>query len=468
MLDLDGGWSLSFAGCGFLGVYHIGVASCLVEQAPQLVRGATRIYGASAGALTAAMLASGASIARCCEDVMEVAKEARRRNLGPLHPSFNLVKVMKGGLQRDFPDEAHLLTSDRLHVSLTRVSDGKNVLVSKFSSKDELIQALVCSCFIPVYCGLIPPSFRGVRYVDGGISDNLPQSARNTITVSPFSGESDICPRDNSSSFHELRFTNTSIQMNLGNACRLGRAFFPPEPKIMAEMCQNGYKDALRFLQENNLLRLQGPTAGPALSCAPPTCCCPGNSVEVTESTKEWVLRNLRLLRKQHWWLDEEIVNNLPGPIRKVFCEACREKHSLYAQVSGLLPVRLASYMLLPYTLPVESAYSAAQRFVEWIPEVPADIRWLFGVAGDVYRHTWGGATSDKVGVPMRKCISGPVALDVHGATAQRDPHLPFSAIDLRGYSPDFPDPAQQPPSPQNHSPKQICFFLGSADQEDG
>lgn len=58
MFDLKEGWNLSFAGCGFLGVYHIGVASCLLEQAPYLVRGATKIYGASAGALTASVLAT--------------------------------------------------------------------------------------------------------------------------------------------------------------------------------------------------------------------------------------------------------------------------------------------------------------------------------------------------------------------------------------------------------------------------
>lgn len=62
MLDLSRGWSLSFAGCGFLGIYHIGVSSCLLEKAPFLVSGASRLYGASAGALTAAVLSSQAAI----------------------------------------------------------------------------------------------------------------------------------------------------------------------------------------------------------------------------------------------------------------------------------------------------------------------------------------------------------------------------------------------------------------------
>lgn len=71
------------------------------------------------------------------------------------------------------------------------------------------------------------------RYVDGGISDNLPlYELKNTITVSPFSGESDICPQDSSTNIHELRVTNTSIQFNLRNLYRLSKALFPPEPMV--------------------------------------------------------------------------------------------------------------------------------------------------------------------------------------------------------------------------------------------
>ncbi|XP_074481495.1 patatin-like phospholipase domain containing 3 [Sebastes fasciatus] len=464
MVDLSAGWNLSFAGCGFLGIYHIGVSSCLLEKAPYLLQGASRLYGASAGALTASVLASQASITQCCEDVIAVAKEARKRNLGPLHPTFNLVKVIKSGLDRDLPSDAHLLVSGRLCVSLTRVSDGENVLVSEFSSKEELIQALICSCFIPVYCGLIPPSFRGVRYVDGGISNNLPQSElKNTITISPFSGECDICPRDNSTSFHELRFTNTSIQMNLGNMYRLSRALFPPEPKVLAEMCQSGYKDALRFLEENNLLMLEHPTSGLAPPESPPEsppACCGKH----TETNKEWVLRRLRLLRKQHWWLDEQIV--LPTSIKKVFCEACQDKPGLYAKVSGMLPVRVASYMLMPYTLPVQSAYSVAQRLVEWIPEVPADMRWLFGVAGDMYQQAWRGAPAIREPC-LRKCLSEPPLPTECDKPMQGDNPPPLSSLDLHGSYWEIPKSTSSHHHPHiaPSSPQKVSFYVGSQDE---
>lgn len=62
MFPRESKWNISFAGCGFLGVYHIGVASCLREHAPFLVANATHIYGASAGALTATALVTGACL----------------------------------------------------------------------------------------------------------------------------------------------------------------------------------------------------------------------------------------------------------------------------------------------------------------------------------------------------------------------------------------------------------------------
>uniref|UniRef100_A0A8C4VH02 triacylglycerol lipase n=1 Tax=Gopherus evgoodei TaxID=1825980 RepID=A0A8C4VH02_9SAUR len=231
------GADVSFAGCGFLGVYHIGAATCLQERAPHLIRDARRIFGASAGALTGAVLVGGNIFcfsAEACADVLGLAKEARKRSLGPLHPSFNVIKIIRDGLFKNLPENTHQLSAGKLCISLTRVSDGKNVLVSNFNSKEEIVQALICSSFVPIYCGLIPPSFRGVRYVDGGISDNLPQyESKNTITISPFSGECDICPKGNSANFHEMNVTNTSIQFSLGNLNRLTQALFPPEPKVI-------------------------------------------------------------------------------------------------------------------------------------------------------------------------------------------------------------------------------------------
>lgn len=47
---------------------------------------------------------------------------------------------------RNLPENTHQLSSGRLCISLTRVSDGKNALISNFNSKEEVIQV----CFFLV------------------------------------------------------------------------------------------------------------------------------------------------------------------------------------------------------------------------------------------------------------------------------------------------------------------------------
>uniref|UniRef100_A0A3Q0R883 triacylglycerol lipase n=1 Tax=Amphilophus citrinellus TaxID=61819 RepID=A0A3Q0R883_AMPCI len=367
MFSADSSWNISFAGCGFLGIYHIGVASCLQEQAPFLVQNARHIYGASAGALTATALVTGVCLGEAGASIIEVAKEARKRVLGPMHPSFNLVKTVRYMLRRTLPADCHHHASGRLGISLTRVTDGENVLVSQFNNKEEVVQACVCSAYIPVYCGIIPPTLQGVRYVDGGISDNLPQyDVKNTITVSPFSGESDICPRDTSTNIHELRFTNTSIQFTLKNVYRVSRALFPPDPMAMKAMCKQGYTDALDFLKRNGLLNRHQIHAGRPLLA---------NREENEELNEEEDANTSEDKEKSQFSTEEGNTASLPPSAALV--EACMEKRSLAQSLGNLLPVRMASTMMLPYTLTLESAMSLTLRLFEWLPDVQEDVVWI-------------------------------------------------------------------------------------------
>lgn len=58
-------------------------------------------------------------------------------------------------------------------------------------------------------------SFCIQQYVDGGLSDNLPVLDENTITVSPFAGEHDICPQDKSCNILQVNIVNTSIAVSI-------------------------------------------------------------------------------------------------------------------------------------------------------------------------------------------------------------------------------------------------------------
>lgn len=147
-------------------------------------------------------------------DFFRVVNEARSHTLGTFSPSFNIQTSLFEGLQKFLPEDAHERVNGKLHISLTRVYDGKNVIVSQFNSREDLLQALLCACFIPVFSGILPPRFHGVRYMDGAFSNNLPTLDENTVTVSPFCGETDICPNDESAQIFHVNWANTSIGMN--------------------------------------------------------------------------------------------------------------------------------------------------------------------------------------------------------------------------------------------------------------
>lgn len=137
---------ISFGGCGFLGVYHVGVGKCVVDHVPHLFDEFSGFYGASAGAITAVCAA-------CKSDPMVPYKwvkktfEASREHklLGALHPSFNLYSRLRDFLEGFLPDDAHKLCRGKVRISLTTFDESKtlpepkNWLVSNFTTRKELI-----------------------------------------------------------------------------------------------------------------------------------------------------------------------------------------------------------------------------------------------------------------------------------------------------------------------------------------
>ncbi|CAK6954496.1 patatin-like phospholipase domain-containing protein 2 [Scomber scombrus] len=366
MFNWDEEWNISFAGCGFRSVYYLGALSCIFERVPQLVQGASKICGASSGCLVAAALTVEVPIEQICADVLTVAKEARKHTLGVFHPTFSLLRTVRDTLLEKLPQDAHLRASGKLYVSLTRITDGKNVLVSEFESREELIQVLLCSCFFPVYCGFIPPSYRGVHYMDGALSNNMPLlEQRNTITMAPFSGESDICPREGTFNFFEVHYSDLSIQVNTGNVHRVCTSFLPPRIEKLAEICHNGYMDALCFLRERDLLGTQ---------CLPPSLVAETDRVELAKASsrphesRKMMLNGLNSPQEEeHRCLDLKVIENLPVSFKKVLCEACRDSHAgggRWSHLTDFLPVKAVLHLLTLLSLPLELTVSLTKSMI--------------------------------------------------------------------------------------------------------
>lgn len=361
--------NLSFSGCGFLGIYHVGVASAFREYVPQICLG--KIAGASAGSLAAAALACEVPLGETTTYILRVAVRARHRALGPLHPGFDINGIIHDGLCKLLPENAHKLCSGRLFISLTRVSDGKNVLMSHFETRDQLIQALKCSCFIPFYSGLRPPKINGVAYMDGGFSDNQPSVEEgNTVTVSPFAGDSDICPIDDSFNLMQINFSNTSISICPGNLYRAARIFFPPDPEILSRMCQQGFDDAVRFLQKHNMISctsclavqssfvMAAPEVSPELSA---------------DSDGEHPFDNCTSCKRRQ---ELALTERLPETIVKAIQEA--SDHLNKGVINWLFrhrPMKLLSILTIPYVLPIDIVIVIVCKMWQLLPKLRRDIR---------------------------------------------------------------------------------------------
>ncbi|XP_015426789.1 PREDICTED: patatin-like phospholipase domain-containing protein 3, partial [Myotis davidii] len=216
-------------------------------------------------------------------------------------------------------------------------------------------QALICSSFIPFFFGLIPPTFRGVRYVDGGFSDFRPCfDDKTTITVSPFLGEHDICPKVKSTNFMHVDVCSLSLRFCLENVHLINQVLFPPDVKVLGEICLRGYLDAVRFLEEKGI-------------CDRP---CPSPSVP--SAAPEFLLFS---------W---ETASPKASPGASGLSEALRPRGGCWSRICSFLPVKVMSYVMLPCTLPVESALAMAQRLVLWLPDIPTDVQWLLSITSQV------------------------------------------------------------------------------------
>uniref|UniRef100_A0A8C4V3D9 Uncharacterized protein n=1 Tax=Falco tinnunculus TaxID=100819 RepID=A0A8C4V3D9_FALTI len=111
-------------------------------------------------------------------------------------------------------------------------------------------QAIMCSCFIPLYFGFFPPTYHGVRYVDGELGMwRANFTSRTTITVSAFAGEYDICPKDSPAAFFNFQLSDCILQISKRNICRLQCIFRLPTYQVLDQFYIHGYQDTVSFLK---------------------------------------------------------------------------------------------------------------------------------------------------------------------------------------------------------------------------
>ncbi|XP_056414838.1 patatin-like phospholipase domain-containing protein 4 isoform X2 [Hyla sarda] len=207
--------NLSFAAAGFLGIYHLGAASAFLKHGQNLLNAVQAFAGASAGSLVATVLLTAPHKIQESKDFLYTfSEDFRKRFPGVVKSRYDFMKYLREGIETILPAQAHEIAENRLYVSITKSKSFENCLVSSFASREELIKVLLASCFVPVYAGMNAVEYKGEKWFDGGFSNSLPVlPTGRTITVSPFCGQQDICPKDNAHFNLHLKMCKQQIQI---------------------------------------------------------------------------------------------------------------------------------------------------------------------------------------------------------------------------------------------------------------
>ncbi|KAF9599891.1 hypothetical protein IFM89_001837 [Coptis chinensis] len=230
----------SFSAAGLLFPYHLGVAHLLIEKG--YIKDTTPLAGSSAGAIVCAVIASGSSMKEALEATKVLAEDCRLRGT-----AFRLGAVLRELLVKFLPDDVHTRSNGRVRVAVTQILwRPRGLLVDQFDSKEDLINAVFTSSFIPGYLAPRPATlFRNRVCIDGGVTLFMPPtSASKTVRVCAFPAErlglegigiSPDCNPENRASAREL----------------FNWALEPAEDHVLDRLFELGYLDASVWADQN-------------------------------------------------------------------------------------------------------------------------------------------------------------------------------------------------------------------------
>ncbi|KAK2143643.1 hypothetical protein LSH36_824g01022 [Paralvinella palmiformis] len=238
---------MSFSGCGFLGIYHLGVVQTLTQHGRKLLMNVHRFGGASAGSLIAAALATRKldhhMIKQCMKFCYDLAAESRNTKGGVLSPGMSLLRPVRVFLNKVLPDNAHIIAKDRLFVSVTDFCTNKNKLICQFKSKKHLIKCLCSSSLIPYLTG------KECIFI-----------GKKTIMLRAFDRLVRPQHRDVVGTRRLVHLNGEEFDMTVNNLKRIWHSLFPPSRDGLKKYFLTGRHDCIRFLKQEGLYEDNAPT----------------------------------------------------------------------------------------------------------------------------------------------------------------------------------------------------------------
>ena len=178
---LDENLGVVFSGGGALGLAHIGAIKALEEYNIE----PAYVAGTSMGAIIGVMYAAGYT----ADEIMEIVKEKRLYKVGHLmtwqsaywNQGMSTQKTLLQELREFVPHNSFDSLQRRFMVCVTNVETG---MPEYRHEGGNLIEFVAASASIPAV--FEPIVIDSVRYVDGGIVDNLPVKALRSQLKSPW------------------------------------------------------------------------------------------------------------------------------------------------------------------------------------------------------------------------------------------------------------------------------------------
>jgi len=230
-------FGFSFTPAGLLFPYYIGVASCLHDQG--LLQDTTPVAGTSAGSIIAVSIASGVSYST----ILEANKRLQAELIEHGHLG-RVADVLRRFLDEILPDDIHVRATGRVCIGITSLDPYESMEISDWDSKEDLIEAVLASSFVPWWISKDScMEYRGRLALDGAptifLNDGNASKCDRHVRVCAIpssrlglSNVVDICPdlQGNTRKYSWAKLSWMAL-----NPCSM---------EVMDELYMQGYQDA--------------------------------------------------------------------------------------------------------------------------------------------------------------------------------------------------------------------------------
>ena len=171
---------LIVSGGGTKFYYLIGIKKAIEMYSKKNILKIKRYAGTSSGSMLITLMACNIDNS----SIINIYKQINKNN------KTNM-QLIKKGLDMLLPKNAHIICSNKVYISITKLGfPFRNEIISKFSSRRELIETILCSSSFPYFVNSdIYHKYKNKYYIDGFFSNNTPyfkDNLRNQIIIKPF------------------------------------------------------------------------------------------------------------------------------------------------------------------------------------------------------------------------------------------------------------------------------------------